>query len=100
MNIGNAIKQCRKQCRMTQNELADKSGISAAYLSLIERNKRTDPGVNTLQELADSLNVPLSILVLLGTDDSDFSGIDETIIAKLKSATTSLMETSHGSSTS
>jgi transcriptional regulator with XRE-family HTH domain len=46
---------------MTQQDLADKAGISKSYLSQIESGKRQGT-VETLSAIARSLEVPLDVL--------------------------------------
>jgi transcriptional regulator with XRE-family HTH domain len=82
MNIGKAIKLCRVQKDMLQSELAKKSGMSVAYLSLIEKGKR-DPNISVLKTLSTALNVPLSILVFLGADKNELEGFDIDLREKL-----------------
>lgn len=52
------LRQIRQERQMTIRALATKSGVSANTISLIE-NEHTSPSVNTLQELATGLGVPL-----------------------------------------
>ena len=40
MNLGNLIKEIRDNKSLTQQELANKLGITQEYLSLIETNQR------------------------------------------------------------
>lgn len=50
------IRYIRKQEKMTLEELSSKTGITAAYLSMIERGKR-EPTLSTLMKIASALNV-------------------------------------------
>ena len=70
MNIGKAIKLCRKQKNWTLAELADKSHLSTSYISLLEQGKR-DPNLSKLENIAKSLKIPLSVLLFLGTDKKE-----------------------------
>lgn len=54
--IGERLKNIRAQKGVTQLELAEKSGISANYLSNIERGL-ANPTISTLIGLANSLEV-------------------------------------------
>lgn len=67
MNLGSAIKQCRKVKKISQTELANLSGLSVSHLSLIESNKR-EPSVNAVNVIANALGIPLSVLVFLAAD--------------------------------
>lgn len=57
----NAVKTWREYRGMTQQELAQQAGISAAYLSQIETGKRTG-SMEVLQAIARSLNLTLDDL--------------------------------------
>ncbi len=50
----------RKQRGMTLEELSAKTGITAAHLSLIERDKR-DPSIQTLNKIAKALEVDTEV---------------------------------------
>ncbi len=52
----------RQRRKLTQEQLADKAGMSVAYVSLLERGERTPP-LDTLEQLAKALRVePLELL--------------------------------------
>jgi len=57
-NIGNNIRQIRKQRQVTQIDLAVMIGIDRAYLSEIE-NGRTNVSLNILYAIADALNIDI-----------------------------------------
>ena len=57
-NIGNNIRQIRKQKNIPQIELAVEVGIDRAYLSEIE-NGRTNPSINVLYAISDALHVDI-----------------------------------------
>ena len=50
MNIGRAIKLCRNQKGFTKTKLAENSGLSVSYLTLLEQGKR-DPNLSTLEKI-------------------------------------------------
>lgn len=58
-SIGAKLKTIRDERNLSQRELAQKSGVSANAISLIERNENS-PSVATLQNLATALNVKMS----------------------------------------
>lgn len=82
MNIGKAIKLCRTQKNMRQSDLAESAKISIAYLSLIEQGKR-DPNFSVLQAISTGLDVPLSILVFLATDNTELKEMSPELFEKL-----------------
>lgn len=57
-----AVKLWREHLGLTQQELANRAGISKPYLSQIESGKRQGT-VDTLSAIALSLNVPLDVLI-------------------------------------
>ena len=61
--IGNIIKKAREQKGISVNELGRLAGISAGYVSEIERNKKTNLSMETLEKLSKALEVPISKLV-------------------------------------
>ena len=63
MNIGKAIQQIRKSKGIKQNALAEKMGITPAYLSMIETGTKVNIGLQFVETAAFALDVtPLYIL--------------------------------------
>lgn len=62
MNLGQIIRDFRKERGLTLNELADKIEISPSYLSALERNIRK-PSVQVLRKISDKLNIPVNYMV-------------------------------------
>ena len=56
------IRAWRKYKKITMKELAEKVGISAAYLSQIE-NKKRNPAIKTLKAIAEVLELDIEILI-------------------------------------
>ena len=59
--LGKRIKYLREKVHLTQERLAEKSGISLDYLGKIEVNINK-PGFKTIIKIANSLNVELKEL--------------------------------------
>ena len=57
-HVGHQLRALRKSRRLSIRSLAEISGLSVNTLSLIE-NGKTSPSVNTLSQLAQSLDVPI-----------------------------------------
>jgi transcriptional regulator with XRE-family HTH domain len=57
--LGNRLRDLRRQQALSLRALAEKSGLSANTLSLIE-NGKTSPSVATLQQIAIALNIPIT----------------------------------------
>lgn len=58
-SLGNRLRELRRQQGLSLRALAEKSGLSANTLSLIE-NGKTSPSVATLQQIALALNIPIT----------------------------------------
>jgi transcriptional regulator with XRE-family HTH domain len=59
INVGIRLRELRAERGISMRGLAQKSGLSANALSMIERGK-TSPSVSTLYKLADALNLPIT----------------------------------------
>lgn len=60
--IGANVRATRKAKALSQDELADKSGLHRAHIGEIERGE-TNVTIQTLKILADSLRVTIADLV-------------------------------------
>lgn len=56
VSIGNNIKRLRKAAGLTQEELSEKMGITAQYLSYVESGSRS-PSFEVITAASDVLNV-------------------------------------------
>ncbi|MES2418283.1 MAG: helix-turn-helix transcriptional regulator [Bacteroidota bacterium] len=70
MDLGNTIKEIRKQKGIKQNAFADLCNISQTYLSQIENNLK-EPNISILREISARLQVSLPILFFLSLNDDD-----------------------------
>lgn len=61
-SLGDRIKELRKQKNWSQNELAQKAGVSYAQLSRYEI-KGSQPPAEVLNKLADALDTTLDYLI-------------------------------------
>lgn len=73
---GRMLRDARHRARLTQRQLADKSGIPQETIARIERG-RADPRVNTLDRLLAACEFGLEVMPRLGI------GIDRTQIQAL-----------------
>lgn len=60
--LGAALKACRARRRMTQEQLAERAGLSYKFIGEIERGD-ANPTIATLDRLAGALGVDMSALV-------------------------------------
>ncbi len=60
LSIGEEIKRLRKERNLTQQELANISGLSRSYLGDVENN-RNNPSIRTVETLAIKMGYELKI---------------------------------------
>ena len=82
MNLGKAIRTCRKKRGFTQGELAELAKISVSHLCLLEKDKR-DPSLSAVKAISDALKIPVSVLVLLASQHNDIKELSENQIEEL-----------------
>ncbi len=70
MKVGRYIKQYRKRIGMSQGELAQKSGLSQTYLSLIE-NEKQKPSFSALDEICSCFEIPLPLFMFMSLSEED-----------------------------
>ncbi len=87
-SLGNRLRDLRRQQGLSLRALAEKSGLSANTLSLIE-NGKTSPSVATLQQIALALSIPITSFFELRVNR------DPVIYTKKESRTSS--DFTHGS---
>jgi len=63
MNFYEQLRDMRKLKGFTIRELADRSGVSAAYISQLENGNRGVPSPDVLMKLSEGLNTPYSQLM-------------------------------------
>ncbi len=64
--IGDKLKEIRTRRFLTQEELAERAGVSPATIVRVERNQ-AEPHISTMRKLARALDVDPT--ELLGEDD-------------------------------
>lgn len=75
MTTGQRIRIARKKANMTQAELAELLDIPFQSISQWERDIRK-PKIETLQRIADALQIPLALLLDEDASDAYFAGAD------------------------
>ena len=60
--LGERIRTCRKRAKLTQEKLAEKTGLSVVFISLLENGWRT-VSVDSLLRIAKSLKVDVEDLL-------------------------------------
>ena len=68
MTLGNIIKEYRISHEMSMDAFSEKSGISKAYISLLEKNKHPKtgkaiaPSIQCIKQSADAMNMDFNDL--------------------------------------
>ncbi|SCW87194.1 Transcriptional regulator, contains XRE-family HTH domain [Paenibacillus tianmuensis] len=63
MDFYDQLRDMRKLKGFTIRELADRSGVSAAYISQLENGNRGVPSPDVLMKLSEGLNIPYTELM-------------------------------------
>jgi len=76
--LGQKIRELRKERRMSQTELAEKADVALMTISRLERGKH-DPHMRTLWRIARSLGVPLLELIRSAgySENEEDAGMEE-----------------------
>jgi transcriptional regulator with XRE-family HTH domain len=61
-DLGKNLRRARKRAGLTQEEVAERSGVHATEVSRIEAGKR-DPRISTMERLAEAVEVSPSDLL-------------------------------------
>lgn len=68
MTLGDIIKDYRKKYDLSMDAFSEKSGISKAYISLLEKNKHPKtgkniaPSIQCIKQAADGMNMDFNVL--------------------------------------
>lgn len=79
MTLGDLIKKYRKEHSMSQQSFADLTGLSKAYISILERNfnpvnkKQPIPSVATIKSVAIAMNTDFNDLIAILDPDTQVS---------------------------
>lgn len=90
MNIGKAIKALRKQQQLSQEQLAQKAGLTQAALSAIENGVKPNP--ENLKNLSSVLAVPESLIYAMGMEKGDVPPHKQVLYDELFPVIQSLVE--------
>lgn len=67
-SFGQRVKELRKKCGLTQEELAEKTELSVTFIGLVERGVNI-PSVKTCDKIAKALGVSLDELFYFQRED-------------------------------
>ena len=57
------LRELRDAARLTQDELAARSGLSQGHIVTLEQGKHRNPTLATIEALARGLNVPIRAVI-------------------------------------
>jgi transcriptional regulator with XRE-family HTH domain len=76
-SIGDRLRNVRKRCGLTQNELAKLSGVSVSLIRKLEQGEKEDTRLETLRKLAVALRVSTTALIVRpDADEANLETID------------------------
>jgi transcriptional regulator with XRE-family HTH domain len=75
MHIGDRLARQRKTLGLTQQALADKSGVRRSYIALLESHQNDNPTAQALRRLARALGVSIDYLVGLYDEEQEPAGV-------------------------
>lgn len=81
-DFAKAFRVIRAAFGLQQAELAERIGISASQLSLIEKGKR-QPSFRVVSNLGEVTSVPTSLIVLLSSDPDEIKEQDVSELASV-----------------
>lgn len=85
-NLGNVIKEARKNKKKSLRSLANEIGVSHPYLSQLENGRNTHPSKEILLKIAEGLNISFIYLAHLAEIDSEINSIpNKEVIFKILS---------------
>lgn len=79
--IGERIAKCRQDAALTQQALADLTGLSLQFIACVERGKK-GVGIDTVIRIAEALHVSIDYLVLGNSHEADAHYFEE-ILSRL-----------------
>ena len=92
MKLGDKIKQFRLEKKLTMQQLADLSGKSKGYISILEKGinpqtqKPIEPSLEAIQSIAKSLNVDLEDLISDTEDVIRLPKLNNPLVEKITNA--------------
>jgi transcriptional regulator with XRE-family HTH domain len=82
MDYSKAIRISRALADMPQRELANRIGVDASMISMLESGLRK-PSLETLEKIATALDLPFHLFALLGAEPKDARSIRAQEIERL-----------------
>jgi transcriptional regulator with XRE-family HTH domain len=61
--MNGTIKRIRMRKKLTQTDLADRAGLTQAYIAELESGRKRNPSLSALTRIAAVLGVPVTALI-------------------------------------
>lgn len=90
MNLGATIKYSREIRKMSRSQLAFAAEMSGTTIRDIEENE-TEPRLVIVEAIAEALDIPLSVLVLVAADKADITELTPSHVDELEKNIVNLM---------
>lgn len=76
------LREARTKAGLTQDELAERSGVDQTTISSLECGRRANPSLNTVMRLAKALGVAMTRLVFdtSATSESNDSAVSRELV--------------------
>ncbi|WP_072888957.1 helix-turn-helix domain-containing protein [Ornithinibacillus halophilus] len=85
--VGKRLKKVRLEKGYSLSRLAEESGVSKSYLSYLERGLRTNPSLQVLTKIAQTLGCTLEYLLgELIMDQKKLVDVDDELVTVIKNA--------------
>lgn len=94
MNYSKAIRTIRAAKGISQKKLASLTKLNASYISRIESNERV-PTLDVIEKISKELKIPVYLLTLLASEQSDLHGLPEKETKHIASNLLNVLLTAH-----
>ena len=88
--VGEYIRSLRASAGLNQRELADRVGISASMLSLVEAGRR-EPTIKLLRDIGRALNIPTAALFAVALEEAAGDEVEPRLAEKHREMSENLL---------
>jgi len=90
MDYSRAIRVARSLADISQNELAKRVSLDPSLISMLESGRRK-PSLQTLEKIAEVLDIPFHLFTLLASERSDLKDSDPAAVHRLAEGLSKLL---------
>lgn len=91
--IGEFLKNAREAAGLTQHEVAERAGLTAAYVSQVESGRRADPQFSTIVKMCTALRITTDHVA---SEVFSFTGVKREKIPSRSKTISALRSTARG----